>query len=180
MTAYNEQELRLRSELIFLEDMYFEDMRFERLSLADKYFRNEDLGYILELNGLKVSISEDYSISAYNADTKTLQLLPEHVHDENVLLHELIHAFEFLLADTVPALREILTLQLYKKLSAKHPDLDAYLDNFLNRRTFLEITEQGGPHGLLFALKALDIDDRKGWKPGTTFGYIAYESPCTE
>lgn len=176
MTGFDERELRLRSALITLEDKYFEDMRCEYLSLMDKYFRNEDLGYILELNDMKVSISEDYSMSAYHADTKTLQLMPEHVDDENVLLHEMIHAFEFLLDDTVPALREILALQLYKKLSAKHPDLDAYLDNFINRRTFLDIAKDGGPHGLLFALKALDIDDRKGWKPGTTFGYILYNS----
>ena len=174
ITEFNEQELALRLTLISLEDRYFEDMRFECFSLADKYFRNQDLGYNLELNDMKISISEDYSMSAYHANTKTLQLLPEHVDDENVLLHEMIHAFEFLLDDTVPALREILALQLYKKLSAKHPDLDAYLDNFLNRRTFLDIAKDGGPHGLLFALKALDIDDRKGWKPGTTFGYIPY------
>ena len=56
MTGFDERELRLRSALITLEDKYFEDMRCEYLSLMDKYFRNEDLGYILELNDMKVSI----------------------------------------------------------------------------------------------------------------------------
>lgn len=172
--AQNDQEWDVMLRIALLEPECFEDFTFELFSLASDYFRNGDLGYTLGLSKIKVSISEAFEMSAFDSVSNTLRLLPEHAQNEAVLLHEMIHAFEYQMSDLIPALREILTLQLYKKLQKKHPDLDTYLDNFLTRSTFKEIAEQGGPHGALFALKALDIDDRKGWKPGTTFGYVAY------
>lgn len=167
----NGQEKSLMLQLICLEATCFEDFTFAPRSLASKYFRNGDLGYNLGLSDISISISKKHEINAFDAAKKTLHFLPDDIHKKHILLHEMIHVFEYLFCNTIPALREILTLQIYKKLSAKHLDLDAYLDQKLNRKEFLEIIDIGGPHGTLFALKALDIDDRMGWEPGTTFGY---------
>ena len=162
-------------QLVDLESRYFDDFRFERFSLADNYFRSGDLGYQFEASNISIQISDSFSKCGFDRAANALQLLPEYAQDENVLLHELIHIYERIYDESIPDLRELLTLQLYKKLSAKHPDIDRYIDNFTARSRFLDIAKEGGVHGVLFALKALDIDDRKGWKPGTTFGYIEYK-----
>lgn len=165
----------LEMNLLSLEISFFDDFTFEYSSLARDFFRNGDLGHKLGISNIRLCITKNVDIGHFNKDTNTLCLNPAYVQDKCVLLHEMIHAYEHIFLETIPALREILTLHLYKKLSAAYTDLDVYLNHFLNRETFKEIARSGGIHGTLFALKALDIDLRMGWNPGTTFGYIAFD-----
>lgn len=170
----NDEIFAIKMELLALEASFFDDFTFAPLSLASDYFRDGDMGYSIGISDIDICLTDDLEAGQFDERTKTIYLNPACAHDKCVLLHEMIHAYEFLIWDSVPALREILTLSLYKKLSASFPRVHVYLHQVLNRKTFKEIASIGGIHGALFALKALDIDMRMGWKPGTTFGYISF------
>jgi len=76
------------------------------------------------------------------------------------LLHELIHAFEFMLPDMQ---KQYVTLRLFQKLEPLIPSL---LDK-LN----IDIHAESREHTLLFMLKSLDLDLRLNKPPGTIYSH---------
>jgi hypothetical protein len=101
----------------------------------------------------------------------SFEVSPDHVKNTPLILHEMIHGFENILADDYyREKREVLFLCLYNDLRNKKRRLDQWI---LNHGHFKaqEIFEGEGEHGLLFFLKSLDLDLRLGLKPGTVCGY---------
>ena len=81
-----------------------------------------------------------------------------------VLLHEMIHAYQAMLS---PAYHEWLVLDIHSRLRRHIGErrLRRYID-------FNTHTDNAVPfHGVLFALKSLDLDWRLRWKYGTVFNY---------
>ena len=89
--------------------------------------------------------------------------LDAHEH-ESTLLHEMIHAYEGMLPS---AYAEWLLLDLYRKVSKRLST--AKLNRFIDLSTHTVF--HNATHGILFLLKSLDIDAKKGWPWGTTFAY---------
>ena len=76
------------------------------------------------------------------------------------LLHELIHAFEFIMPDTH---KQYVTLRLFQKLEPLIPGL---LD-----KIEADLHTQSSEHTLLFLLKSLDLDLRLNKPPGTIYSH---------
>lgn len=93
-----------------------------------------------------------------------------HKDDDNTIIHELIHLHENVLS-SVPFFRDVVFISLYWDLKKRVPDLDGMIREFSNIWNETSISEYGGEHSVLFFLKSLDIDIKKGQKLGTVFGY---------
>lgn len=171
----NNMEYGLFVRLCKLSAEYFNDMTFDDESGTYDYFPNGTRGIYFSMDGVAVRISDDVEVGMFNEDERELMFNPECVGNLIILLNELIHAHEFIIASSrIPELRDVLVMTLYKKLIAKHTDLEEYLKKRVSGEKFTFIHNVGGTHSILFALKSLDIDDRMGWKAGTTFGYSMF------
>ena len=128
-----------------------------------------------------------------NIKTHTVTVAPEYENDDTVLLHELIHVFEWFYRPEnepyknqygtmvspyiAPFIRDVLFISLYnyvnKRVKEKYPNEDLDL-RILEHAHYLpgeQITLQGGNHDILFYLKSLDLDLRLGFPLGTVCGY---------
>jgi len=76
------------------------------------------------------------------------------------LLHELIHAFEFMMPDTH---KQYVTLRLFQKLEPLIPGLLDKIETDLHT--------QSSEHTLLFWLKSLDLDLRLNKSPGAIYSH---------
>ena len=93
-----------------------------------------------------------------------------HENDEDLILHELIHLHEDVLS-SFPFYRDVVFISLYWDLKAKIPDLDTMIRDYLTGWSKTELSDLGGENSVLFFLKSLDLDLRKGQELGTVFGY---------
>lgn len=124
----------------------------------------------------------------FDRNALTLTISPSSVHDESVILHEMIHLHEFILEhnpskdssqenvskNNSPKLlyHDAIFWCLYTDLKTHITDLDDRIKthgHILNQENILE---QGGAHDILFLLKSFDLDLKKGYNLGTVFGYI--------
>ena len=108
-----------------------------------------------------------------NTANMTITIAPESAEDDNVLLHEMIHAFEHLIdrLRSYSQLHDVVLLCLYNDLKPKIPDLDGRIIHHAHLETGVGITEDGGRHDVLFLLKSFDLDLRLGRPLGTVCGY---------
>ena len=128
-----------------------------------------------------------------NNEEHTVTVAPEYIEDDETLLHELIHVFEWfycqentpyknqrgrMVSPCVPTfIREALFVSLYnsvkERMKEKFPedDLDSRILNHAHYVTGEEITLLGGYHDILFFLKSLDLDLRCGLSLGTICAY---------
>ena len=177
----NDMEYGLFVTLSELSAEHFSDMTFDDERGTYAYFPNGTHGIYFSIDGIRVRISDDVEIGMFDENEKELVFNSECVGNLIVLMHELIHAHEFIISSSqIPEIRDVLVMTLYKKLMEKHTDLEEYLKKRVGGETFALIHDVGGTHSILFALKALDIDDRMGWKAGTTFGYSMFVNDSEE
>jgi hypothetical protein len=99
------------------------------------------------------------------------EVSPDYVKNTPVILHEMIHGFDNILADDYyRKKREVLFLCMYKALRKKIKRLDQRIRNH-GHFAAQAIFDGEGEHGLLFYLKSLDLDLRLGLRLGTVCGY---------
>lgn len=86
--------------------------------------------------------------------------------NDSILLHEMIHAYEFMLTE-YSNYQQFLVLELYKKLLPKIPDLDRIIKWDIHIKNSVY-------HSLLFLLKSIDLDLQLMQPLGTIYGYGRY------
>lgn len=172
------QEIELSFKILDYEHVYFEDMICEENSLCwdiASFVVNEiDYLYLnLGSNRYRFYIVDDNSqyLGRCNGNENTIEITQQHTNDKSVILHEMIHAYEFILDSKLPAVRDILLLRLYLKLKPMINDLDERIVGHTELYGQSKVTASGGYHGILFFLKSLDLDIRCGYNLGTVCGY---------
>ena len=119
---------------------------------------------------------EDGAVGVFNGMDYSLSVDSQHLADNSVVLHEMIHLHEFVIDLHPLFFHDAIFWYLYRKLSKEIPDLDERIEahgHILNAST---IARQGGTHDILFLLKSFDLDLQMGYELGTVFGYGMAES----
>ena len=169
-------------------DGLFDDMTFSPNSIVSKFvkyeYQNEGGKWISSWDDMKMALDDEGNWFRYyvrelepgvggqaNSKERTIVIDPKYAEDKTVILHELIHAHEYIVNERYMFYHDILTLCLYNDLKNKISDLD---DRILDHTHIIhgtQISHQGGSHDILFFLKSLDLDLRLGCKLGTVCGY---------
>lgn len=159
---------------IMMYESYFDDMCIEKDSIVGKYLVDRKISvecFMLEPNYYKFVIADTKNDSETDLCTRTLRIDPKAVNNKNIILHEMLHAHEHVLSLKNPIFKDIITLELYKHLKEKIPELDNIISAHAEFKHNIELTEIGGYHSILFLLKSLDLDLRCNNKLLTVFGY---------
>lgn len=84
-----------------------------------------------------------------------------------------MYSFDGYMVDSTafPFIRDVLLLGLYNDLKGRITDLDSHILAHANIHSGTSITVEGGNHDVLFHLKSLDLDLRRGYPLGTVCGY---------
>lgn len=94
---------------------------------------------------------------------------------KSVILHEMIHLYERRFDRFPNYFRDMVLISLYTDLKPKvlemGEDLDALILKSLNAVDANVVESTGGDHSILFFLKSLDLDIKKGYRLGTVFAY---------
>lgn len=168
------EELDLQGRASELEEKYFSDM-----VLLDH--EEELAGCEIKRNGEWVKVKGNLSELDINIDgwrfkvlrylkggcsgrcagnERLIEVARKYKDDDNTLLHEMIHAYEFMLPEHY---KRYLTIKLYKKPYNLIDDIDRLLVADLHIDNLV--------HAPLFLLKSIDLDLRLGEKIGTVYGY---------
>jgi len=178
-------ERALLERALELEENLFSDMTL-------KDFAEELGGYEAEMNGRWVHVVADLHepgalemctghywrfrivdgpqsfLGRCNFEEHLVQIAESEKHNELILIDELIHVYEHVLAETTELYRQWLLIRLYDQLLPKPP----YLRNLLSFDAHSLVAEHSGYcHGPLFPLKSLELDLRLGKPLGTVYGY---------
>jgi hypothetical protein len=197
----------LRDKARELATEFFNNMRLEEGSIVEKYFMSsddgqqrccvsDDVSHTLDVLNYRyyVGTLEDGCKGEIDYKTHTVTVAAGHENTKLVLLHELVHVFEYLFGlkegytnqyggmvnPVRPYMRDALFMSLYwdlKERVKKEKNLD--LDKLILKHGCFEnqekIIDRGGSHGILFYLISLDLDLRLGYDPGTICDYSEYE-----
>ena len=122
----------LCEKAIMLEDEYFNDMTTDALEEELTNYQNKNGDYVTsDLLMLSVEywnflvvekFKEDWVLASCNYENKAIILHIDEFENDNTLLHEMIHAYEFEL-ESYPSIKDYLLLRLYDKLLKKIPEL---------------------------------------------------------
>jgi hypothetical protein len=185
-----ELDKALNSKVLEYDKAYFGDMRFEKGSVAgdilldannDTHKKKESDEFWADPFNISLNkytfrvrhIKDESTAAEVNAKTNVITIDPREAEDMNVILHEMIHAYEWEL-DPISLLpfRETLLVRLYDALKGKIKNLDNMITAYANyENQYVFTTNKYGIHGILFFLKSLDLDLRLGWPIGTVMGY---------
>ena len=172
------EQFELQGVCYEYENDYFEDMTLQKNSILYDVVEDEDeytdgifTGISCENLRFYIVDNDRYAGCFYPTERK-IEIDHRYVNNKEIILHELIHFYEWQLERHVsPTIRELLMLRLYNKLKPQISNIDELItlhcDTFENYHTFYS----GGQHGLLFYLKSLDLDLRCGYSLGTVCGY---------
>lgn len=170
------EEYALQGLCFDYEEEYFEDMLLKDGSLLNDIIEiTSEItdGIFLGIDKLRLYIvnSDDFNGCFYRNENK-IEISKDYVNDKSVILHELIHYYEYMLEEELPSLiRELLVLELYNKLVPQIPDLRKRIFEHCELYSYVETFKGSGQHGVLFFLKSLDLDIRCGFPLGTVCGY---------
>lgn len=179
-----EEVFNIHLKMIMLED-FFDDMMLDKKSIMGKYTESPydnfcDVTYndieslSLQAHHYRIEISTDMpdGCDGYNcAADKLIVIKADVTNDDNTILHEMLHAHEEILMSVNHILRDTLILELYKYLQRHIENIDEIIEFHSNIIHNLELANMGGKHSLLFLLKSLEIDIRRGNELFTVFGY---------
>ncbi len=170
-------EINLAAKAYEYDEEYFQDMLLSRYIKEQHEFGTDPDGgpedeiepgildadfaidsWIFKLEEL------DNSSGMCSGSTRTITIDPGRTADEDALnvtlLHEMIHAYEYMLPEIY---RQYVAVRLFQKLEPLIPDLM----DLINADIQSEVRE----HSVLFMLKALDLDLRLNKPPGTVYSY---------
>ena len=108
---------------------------------------------------------------AFDQNNQILYIAPEYLDDDVVILHEMIHLHEFVVNSTPMYYHDALIWGLYANLKHKIKDIDKMINRHIHLLNEQSIHHRGGVHDLLFLLKSIDLDIKRGYPFGTVFGY---------
>lgn len=175
----SKEDRALRSKALKFEDRHFKDMTLRSYSrqltrakmqdsisgewdtIEDGFEQDYDLSlssWIIRYDNLKGNVG-----GICEWPIKQIRIKPGQEGEELVLLHEMIHAFEFLLKDFNEYYQQYVTIQLYKKLRSK-------VRNLMRQITY-DVHKYFKIHSPLFMLKSLDLDLKFKKPLGTVYGY---------
>ena len=177
----SQEENKLFLAILEYEETFFEDMSFRENSLCwdicsfiAENFEELYLDISCSKWMYRFLVIEDIpgTLGQCNFLERTLSITKSHLHDKQVILHEMIHAHENILDNThYSVLRENLLIALYKKLSSQIADLEQRIIEHSEIYGQSKVVRSGGEHDLLFLLKSLDLDIRCQYPLGTVCGY---------
>ena len=123
-------------------------------------------------NAYKTEIIDDTNnIAFFNCLDKVLCISAEHMNEDYILLHEMIHLHEDVLNCIPTFYRDSLLWALYSSLKKKVHNLDQLISAHAMVAGGQIVYSMGGTHDILFFLKSIDLDIRMGYSLGTVFGY---------
>ena len=178
MSTMSEEDKLLRNKAIDFEDRYFKDMMLETYSktlnrheILDRVtgeWISYESKFDFDLSVAKWIIKYDNNLGTAQGMCEGLmrriRIKSNQIADENiVLLHELIHAFEFNLREACEYYCQYVTLRLYDKLKKREKNLLRLINKDMHRH-YIE-------HSLLFMLKSIDLDIRLKKPLGTVYSY---------
>ena len=172
----------LHTRALELEAIFFHDLMLKSPELADYtaayggdggiYDCADDLSLSLEGNQYTYHVQELEDCGGMcNGYDRSITISRECLFDDNTLIHEMIHAHENILDKKLPFMKEIIFLELYRKLLKENIDIDNRIKSHANLLSGIDISLRGGSHSVFFLLKSLEIDIRRNLKLGTTCGY---------
>lgn len=179
-----EEEFYLRSKAIGYEDMYFKDLTLRKFQkYISTVFIEKDGKWIKVTSSAldelywKLDISEwcfkivpdkdmeDNVLGKCEISEKTIKIAESQKNKKSVLLHEMIHAYEYTF-DGDPVLdfyKQIIVLDLYDRLSKKISNIKKHLIYNVHGDDII--------HSPLFMIKSLELDLRLNYPLGKVYGY---------
>ena len=172
----------------FDEQGFFDDMLFAPTSITGKFMtitsfdnnkkpilsnmeRPEELEHFT-FAWIKVIVSDIPGHGGcFNEKDQELTIPKESINDDKVLLHEMIHIYEYVINSLPCFYRDALYWALYLDLRDKINELDGYITAQAHLLNLTDLYNQGGTHDILFFLKSLDLDMKMGYQFGTVFSY---------
>ena len=165
----SDEETAMQLKALEFQDEYFKDMMlvdYEKDIYTHIDGNEEGLSAFesephISINKWRFKINPELDCDGIARNYEYLiELRPEY-NDDLTLLHEIIHAFEFMLRGA--GLDNYVTVRLFVELSQKIPNLL----ELINRDTHLDNKE----HTTLFLLKSLKLDLELNLKLGTIYAY---------
>lgn len=170
-------EYELHGSILEYEENYFEDMTFQPGSICydtvkfiiDNYdFFSLELEYQYITYHIK---NLENASGQFDSHERSITISPDCKNNRSVILHEMIHAYEYVLCEENPVLCELMLIKLYDKLKPLISNLDELIMNHAELYGQHCIASSSGQHGILFYLKSLDLDLRCGYEFGKVCGY---------
>ena len=185
-----EEQKRLHDRYMLFDETLFGDMVFAEGSASRKLIEikskavNSDswLDDVMTLpdeleyynsNWFKTQISdlEEHAMGQFDPVNQIITISPKAVDSDSVLLHEMIHAHEFVVNEMPMYFHDMILWALYTDLKCKIDGLDDAISQHAHFLNEWDIARFGGCHDILFLLKSFDLDIRQGYTLGTVFGY---------
>jgi hypothetical protein len=153
-----EYELLIKAEEF--EEKYFQDFT---LKLYNEIVPDKVIGKIDNISSWEFRIVKENNefVGRCNGPDKIIEIV-QNDDIENILLHEMIHAYEYILLE-YPFYHQYVLLKLYEKILSKIPNLIKIIEADKNRYTI--------EHTPLSLLKSFDIDLELGLPVGTIYSY---------
>lgn len=179
----NKTEIEQNLEIfVLLQEDLFSDMCFYKGSITGDYMllngkhMSFETGLTIDEQHFRFIVEYVAKYDAYTEiNSRKIVVDKKHIKNRAIILHEMIHAHEYILQKEMPILKEIVLLELYKdlkpKLAKRKIDLDTWIFNHSNIPHNIELFNAGREHDTLFFLKSIDLDIRCGFELLTVFGY---------
>ena len=178
------QETRRLIDRVYDLGDFFQDMLLDEESIVHDYVMVSygDDGTLSRVSNeaLDYFSYTDYSFAVlplkarrgfFAPSQKKLCIAAKHLHDDAVILHEMIHLHEHFITGLSWTYHDMLSWCLYRDLKRKIPALDDIIAFHAHQANSDMIKNAGGEHSILFLLKSLDLDIKKGYTLGTVFAY---------
>lgn len=156
-------EYNLFVKALQFQKKYFhdiEDVILINISEEERKLMPETLVDFYEYK-FNVVTKNDEFIGECNGFWKVINIVPSRINNR-ILLHEMIHAYEFMLSE-YKIEHEYLIVKLYQKLLPKIPNLIKIIE--------VDINKDNRKHTVFFLLKSLDIDLVLKLPLGGIYGY---------
>lgn len=185
MESMTAEEFYLRLRAIRYEEDYFKDFTLSkyrrRLSkitvLMDEKWVNtesgifDDLCWKLDIGEWSFKIIPDImmkgALGECDIDKKVIRIAESAKKSKSILLHEMIHAYEFTFVkdpfSNLKFYKQIILIDLYNKLSIKISGL--------KKQLLFNVQCENIIHSPLFMLKSLELDIRLNYPLGKVYGY---------
>ena len=185
-TSYQDLSIETRRLIDRVYDLgdFFQDMLLDEESIVHDYVMvsygddgtlsrvsNEALDYFSYTDYSFAVLPLNAQRGFFAPNKKRLCIALKYLHDDAAILHEMIHLHEHFITGLSWTYHDMLCWCLYRDLKQKIPALDDIIAFHAHQANSDMIRNAGGEHSILFLLKSLDLDIKKGYSLGTVFAY---------